>query len=531
MKKECDQWPVDPTLPELQKDDTELISSERVCKVEIQESNVLQYFEMSYSLHKILRWVSILAKFAEYLRLKAKNRLREFDRTITVHDTVVATEIIVRIVQKTEFANEIQALKRGDAVPKSSSLRSLTPILAKGLLRVGGRIEEASLPFDTRHPIILPKNHDLTSAVIRQSHVEVGHGGAEHTLARVREKFWITDGKSRVKFVLKDCIICKKTNRTMMQQKMSSLPAERLRAHDPPFTVTGSDCFGPIMVKRGRSTVKRYGVLFTCFATRAVHIELLPNMDTSSMINALRRFTRRRGTVKEIWCDNGSNFVGSSRELQRSLKDLKSEELQEDLSKRSISFHFISPYAPHKGGLWERLVRSVKRTLKSVLTTVTVTDDVLNTAFIEVEGILNSRPITASSDDPKDLAALSPGQLLTHGPVESLPPGAFVSEDTYRQRWRQSQLLADLLWKRWIREYIPLLQATNKWTQQRRNACIGDIVLVSDETSTRGRWSLGRIEAVYPGSDGLIRSVDVRTSSGIYRRPITKLCLLEGAKG
>ena len=145
-----------------------------------------------------------------------------------------------------------------------------------------------------------------------------------------------------------------------------------------------------------------------------------------------------------------------------------------------------------------------------------------------VESIVNSRPITKLSDDPKDLTPLTPNHLLLLRSSPSLPQGLFVKQDLYRRRWRQVQYLADIFWKRWLTEYLPTLQERQKWLHPKRNLRVGDLVLVRHDNTPRPRWPLGLIVNTYPGSDGLVRSVQVKTQSGVYDRPADKICLLEG---
>jgi hypothetical protein len=114
--------------------------------------------------------------------------------------------------------------------------------------------------------------------------------------------------------------------------------------------------------------------------------------------------------------------------------------------------------------------------------------------------------------------------------VQALPPGTFEKEDIYsRKKWRQTQILANHFWKRWLKEYIPALQERQKWHRVRRNATVGDIVLLVDEGLPRGKWLLGRIVKAIPGRDGLVRTVEVKTQNSILVRPIQKLCMLEEA--
>ena len=151
-------------------------------------------------------------------------------------------------------------------------------------------------------------------------------------------------------------------------QKMADLPSERLEEGNPPFKNIGIDCFGPVMVKIGRAEVKRYGCLYTCLATRAVHLEVLYNLNTDSFLNSFRRFIARRGHPSKVWSDNGTNFVGSKSELQNGLKELYKNKVYNYCTKHEIEWIFISPSAPHKGGIWERLVRTVKRVMMAILT-------------------------------------------------------------------------------------------------------------------------------------------------------------------
>lgn len=226
----------------------------------------------------------------------------------------------------------------------------------------------------------------------------------------------------------------------------------------PPFTNVGVDYFGPIQVKRGRTTLKRYGVLFTCMTSRAVHIEVASSLDTDSCIDALRRFICRRGQVKLIRSDNGTNFVGAQRELKEALCILNQHRIQEALLQKGIKWSFNPPGASHHGGVWERLIKSVRQVLYSVLKQQTLDEERLQTLLCEVEAILNSRPITTVSNDPQDLEPLTPNHILLLKTKPILSPGVFDKKDLYvRRRWKQVQYMADLFWKRWCREYLPLM--------------------------------------------------------------------------
>lgn len=203
------------------------------------------------------------------------------------------------------------------------------------------------------------------------------------------------------------------------------------------------DCFGPFLVKIGRRTEKRWGIVYKCLTTRAVHLDLLANMDTDSFLMSLRRFVARRGKPYEIISDQGSNFKGGSSELQEAFSALEPE-LKCQLATHQILFRLNPPNAPHFGGSWERAIRSIKSALRTVLGSQTVTEEVLRTVLIEAEGIINSKPLGYVSSNIADPDPVTPNCLLMGRPDSCLPQVVYSSTDLLsHRRWRQSQVLAD----------------------------------------------------------------------------------------
>ena len=311
---------------------------------------------------------------------------------------------------------------------------------------------------------------------------------------------------------------------------MGSLPECRLEP-GMVFRNTGVDFFGPMLVKERRSEVKVYGCLFTCMSTRACHLELVDDLSTDHFIMALKRFIARRGRPQSIHSDNGTNFVGANNELQKCIIQLDEERIQNFCAPKEIEWKFQPPSAPHFGGAWERLVQCTKKTLKAILADRVVSKEVLRTALVEAEGILNSRPITHVSNDAGDIEALTPNHFLLLRANPSYEDAEVSDREINSTKlWRQSQALANFFWRRFTKEYLPSLTQRKKWKEKRQNLKEGDVVLVAEPNQPRGVWPLGRIVSTHPGQDGLVRAVTVRTQHGEYKRPITKLCLVQEAE-
>ena len=267
----------------------------------------------------------------------------------------------------------------------------------------------------------------------------------------------------------------------------------------------------------------------TCLSTRAVHLDLAGDMSTDSFILALRRFTARRGNPKSINSDNGTNFVGAERELGDAIKSLDQNRIRKELCSSGITWNFNPPQAPWMGGAWESLVKSSKRALKSIVRDRLFTEEALVTFLAEVEMTLNSRPITAVSDDLDDYEALTPNHFLLGRCSPHLPIGKFADEEVnLRSKWRAVQAASNMFWARWRKEYLPTLTVRSKWSTNRENLKPGDLVILCDPSTTRGNWPLGKVIRTYTSGDDIVRSVDVKTNSGVYRRAVASLALLEG---
>lgn len=533
------EWPQPPNFnPIIEKNDPEVkdekqaISSAIKCETKPID-RMIHHFSSWHRLKKHFAW--ILRYRAQLLHAvharKEKKALATAPITpLTLEELQSAELEILKHIQRQHFEEEMLLTSSG--MKKSSQLSGLDPFMESGLLRVGGRLRRSTIPEVSKHPIILPKSHHVVDLIIRNEHLKTGHSGQEHVLASLRTNYWIIKARVPIRRLLSQCIPCKKRQAPLSHQKMSDLPSERLTPDKPPFSATGVDCFGPFYVKRGRSQVKRYGVLYTCLAIRAIHIEVLHSMDTDSFINSLMRFIARRGKPETIRSDNGTNFVAGNKELAKAIDDWNNQKISEFLLQRQIKWLFNPPAASHQGGIWERCIRTVRKVLDGVANEQVLDDEGLTTLFCEVERIVNSRPLTKVSDDPKDLEPLTPNHLLLLRTEKSLPPGLFTSDDVYcRRKWKQVQYLVNLFWRRWISEYLPTLQRRQKWFKQSRNFAVDDIVLVADDRQPRGSWPLGRVTQVFKNPlDGLVRSVTVKTMTSVLDRPITKIVYLEGAE-
>ena len=300
------------------------------------------------------------------------------------------------MVQKGTFPKELKDLKAGRQVKASSNIVKLKPVIMNdGVLRVGGRISRAPIFPDAMNPMILPKNHHVTTILIRYVHERNFHCGVEQVLSLLREQFWVIKGRAAVKEVIGKCISCKKRMAPRMTQEMAP--------YEPPFTYSGVDYFGPFYVKKGRGKVaeKRWGTIFVCMNSRAVHLEVAKSLETDDFILLLMRFLNRRGHVKELRSDNGSNFVGADREIKEAIEHIDEEKVRSELLQRGCKWVFHPPGASHMSGVWERLVKLVKRSLKAIIGKDLINEEVLQTVFTEAERIANSRPLTRNSAQMK----------------------------------------------------------------------------------------------------------------------------------
>ena len=562
--KEEDSWPTMIEVPRLKDSDAEVRKESRIYVTTVSQDPVDSLIHHYSSVAWLLRYKQFIrSKMCKKKEDAASNAVCSTEKTalrignLMVIELQRAEEEIVRWVQRTSFPDVYRAL--ANMLPGSSerqvkkviqkqgsSIFKLNPKLRNGLLSVGGRLESAPIDEDLKHPVILSSHHHVTELLIQYHHSKVGHLGQESVLSSLRGRFWVVKGRSAVRRTLKKCLDCQRRKAPTGEQFMAKLPEDRVTPHEPPFTYVGVDYFGPIEVRQGRSRVKRWGCLFTCLTVRAIHVEVAHSLNTDSMINALRRFINLRGCPKEIRSDCGSNFTKADKELKDAVDEWNQQRISGFCTQRGIEWIFNPPGASHMGGPWERMIRSVRQILRALLKEQVVCDEVLSTVLTEATNILNSRPLTRNSDDPMDEEPLTPNHLLKLRPCASVPPGIFEKEDMYcRRQWRQAQYLANLFWKRWIKEYLPTLQERKKWNVPKENLKVDDLVLLADEHYPRGQWPLARVVEVFKGEDGYVRSAKVITSSTVVTRakrrrereikvtrtvltrPITKLCRLE----
>ncbi|XP_046748847.1 uncharacterized protein LOC124412775 [Diprion similis] len=487
-------------------------------------------FERYSSLRKLTRVVAYCKRFVY-------NTTHSADRKggpLSVQELREATTALIKLSQAQTFAQELQTLSKKPPVHHDSKLASLNPFIDEaGVIRVGGRLQNTRLPYAQKFPVVLAPSSVLTRLIIRDMHLKNLHAGPQALLNSLNETYWILSARSTVRSVLHKCITCFRLRPKNLQQIMGNLPSVRVNPGRA-FLNVGVDYGGPFSIKLSRNkTTKAYLCLFVCLVTRAIHLELASDLTTNAFLNALKRFTARRGKPANIYSDNGTNFTGANNELKALATVLQDKTHQQKItnysSESQIQWHFIPPYSPHMGGMWEAGIKSAKTHLKRVLGNALLTFEEFYTTISEIEACLNSRPITPMSNDPSDLTALSPGHFLIGAPLTALPHPNL--QDLATNRLTRYQVLTQIqqhFWSRWSREYLTQLQARTKWRDENVNELLkpDTLVILKDDKLPPLQWKLGRITETHAGKDGHVRVVSMKTSNGIVQRGLPKICIL-----
>ncbi|XP_058465719.1 uncharacterized protein LOC131439115 [Malaya genurostris] len=495
-------------------------------------SKRMSIFDKVSSFNKIVRSVAYLVRFTMYIISKRKTVLKGL---LTAEEMQKALLLIVRLVQRETFQQEILALTDGvNTKHRHNGLKAfLDP--QDGILRVGGRIKRAFVPYDSRHQMLLPARHPITESLVRHMHLENLHIGQKGLLAIIRQRYWPLNVKTTIRKVIRNCITCFKANPLKTTQLMGDLPSYRIRPA-PVFANTGVDYAGPFWVKSLSTTrkpqyTKAYVSLFVCMQTRAIHLELVSDLTTDAFLAALRRFISRRGCPRSIYSDNATNFVGAKTELHELWLLFQNQSATRKITSyctnKGIDWSFIPPRSPHFGGIWEAGVKQVKYHLKRIVSDRRLTYEELYTTLTQIEAVLNSRPLAPSSDDPSDYTAITPAHFLVGREMQAVaePSYLHLKENTL-SRWQLVQTMLQHFWKRWTAEYLPELQNRSKW-HKTNEINVGSLVLLVDQNAPPFQWPLGRIVAVHPGNDSVTRVVTVRIANGgEFKRAVTEVCLL-----
>lgn len=498
---------------------------------------------------KLTRITGYVLRFVGNIRAKNAKRKREnkskwkiyTGRYIFYEEIQRAANYWIKIAQTLHYRAEIQAFKiKDDKLPAKSKILSLKPFLDNdGMLRAGGRIDHARCTYNKRHPIIVPQKSKVAELIIMQAHKDTLHGGVQLMMAHIRNNYWITRLRSESRMIIAKCVHCIRQAGLTSQQIMADLPMDRLRPARP-FVKCGVDMAGPFNVRatdnsltntRSRAildqNLKGYIVVFVCLVTRAVHLEPVMALSAEAFIRAYKRFVSTRGASEYIYSDHGTNFVRADKDFREAINTWKSTEVQDYIAWNGTQWKFITPAAPHQGGIWEAAVKQMKRHLKRVIGPERYSYEALSTLLKEIEACLNSRPICAMSDDPDDIEALTPAHFLIGEPLRlPLPPRHEVPNKMAIGLFRELQSRLTSFWDKWSNDYLATLMNRPKWKEVQENIKIGQLVLIRNENIAPTYWPMGRIIELKHSDDGRVRSVRIKTHSGELSRPIQKLIVL-----
>ena len=257
-------------------------------------------------------------------------------------------------------------------------------------------------------------------------------------------------------------------------------------------------------------------------------------------IQALRRFVAQRGNIRVLRSDNGSNFVGAQKELEKAYKEMDHQKIEfflQNIGADYINWHRNPPASSHMRGVWERQIRLARTILMSLLHTHrrSLNDESLRTILEETEAIVNSRPLMVDTlGDVQSKQTICPSNIFTmKSKVVLPPPGHFVEDDEYsRKRWRHIQHIANEFWVRWRKEFLWSLQPHHKWNEKHRNFQNGDIVLLKTDAD-RNQWPVAKVVGINSDAEGFVRSVKLlvgktqNDGERILKRPIHKIILLK----
>ncbi|GFT96961.1 integrase catalytic domain-containing protein [Trichonephila clavipes] len=378
-----------------------------------------------------------------------KNRIDPKKGKLEVAELYEAEKVILKEIQLETLAEEKQI--------KLNTMKG-----DDGLIRVETRVSCRKDLETFRYPILLPNTHQLVKKLIMEKHIELEHAGTQTLMSNLRESYWIIKSRKTIRQVVRSCITCK---------RFSARPLE---------TVS-------IPLPEDRENKKCWIVLFTCAIYRAVHLELITSLSTDSFILAFRRFIARRGRPTTIYSDNGKNFVGTFNVLN----SIDWDKIQDFALKIKIQWKFSPPSAPWWGGFWERLVGMLKNVLRKVLGKASLNEEELNTLLCDAESIINSRPITYLSEDPKDLVALTPAMFLQEIREIGVPDFDMIDSKKLERRFIYRVKIRKDLRNRFRNEYLGLLK---DYSKVRKEASVkdGDIVLIGDNDVKRINWPMAR---------------------------------------
>ena len=518
----ADDWPVS-SVPE-----SEVLSDEKIVRaaavgVVLSDSGfgkVIGVDEYS-SLYRLYMVTAIVLRFKHNMLARIRSHAKK-KGDISFPEYRDAEKLIIKHEQF-----QIQKCNKFNLMKKSLNLFSDED----GILRVKGRLEHSGLDYGKKFPILLRDSHFLRLQILK-CHYEIWHDRVRATLSRLRDRFWVVRGRQVVKRVIGPCVTCKRhLGKGLLPPQSPPLPEFRLRT-DYCFKSTGVDHAGPLLVKSiyGTSTSmhEAYICLFTCATSRAVHLELVPDTGSDAFLRALRRFVNRRGKPSLLIDDNATNF--------------KSKTVSSYLMQNGIEHSPILPASPWWGGFYERLVRSVKTPLKKVIGKAKLNYEEMETVLIEIERIINTRPLTYLYDD--DISeALTPSHLLMGRNLASdtTDVNTTVESDTINLSNRLKYLLSTIqsAWNKFYHHYLTELREHHMYTRTKTDDVntlnVGDVVIIKDEkVRSRNCWRMGRVESLVVGRDNKVRGANLQTISKTFRRtkmtrPLQKLIPLEVA--
>ncbi len=492
------------------------------------------------SLRKLVRVTAYVFRFYRNLQCRVRKNDMQETGCLTTTEIDHARNSWLRTVQSSAFAKEFEAVERGCA---SNYTRQFNLYLDdQGLLRCKGRIENSGLTSEAVNPTLLPKDHHFTQLVIKEVHSRMMHSGLKSTLTAIRDCYWIPRGREVVKKFIRRCVVCTKYGgKPFPHDVPPSLPESRVD-EAPPWTNTGVDYAGPLHVLKRNSvekgiTEKVYLCLFTCASTRGIHLEIVEDCSAEQFLLAFRRFVGRRGLPRLLLSDNAKNFKTSAKLITKIGRTTK---VQEHIGNVGVEWKFIVEKAPWWGGFWERLIRLTKDCIKKVVGRAVLTFEELRTLLVEVEAVVNSRPLTYVYDDVDGVSySLSPAHLMYGRRITACKNGenweVISTHESLTKRARHHRQLLRQFTRKWKHEYLTGLRENARIAKRNEpHVTVGDIVILKKEGTAKCFWKLAKVTKLLTGNDGKVRAAEIRVmnsdgqkSATTLRRPLQLLVPIE----